>query len=77
MKFNEKPDEKKMRLKRCLVALSGAGVGKPKFVGLEIGKPIHIDWAGENIDLDVQDLDGEVSVQVEKTGKTIVDTEPF
>jgi len=40
MKFNEKPDEKKMRLKRCLVALSGAGVGKPQFVGMEVGKPI-------------------------------------
>lgn len=76
MKFNEKPDEKKMRLKRCLVALSGAGVGKPQFVGMEVGKPISINWAGGNLDIDVNDFDDEGAVSID-VGKSIVDTESF
>lgn len=79
MKFNEKPEDKKMRLKRCMVALSGAGVGRPKFVGMEVGKPIHINWGEHEIDVGVVDGDDEdnISVHVQKAGKQIVDTEPF
>lgn len=45
IKFNETPEAKKMRLKRCLVALQGAGIGKPSaFVGMKVGKPIEIEW---------------------------------
>ena len=45
MKFNESPEQKKLRLKRCLKALSQAGVGKPSaFVGMQVGKPINIEW---------------------------------
>ena len=64
MKFNEAPEQKKMRLKRCLVALSEAGVGKPNFVGMEVGKPIQINWQGEAIDIEVEDGTDEVAVRV-------------
>lgn len=46
MKFNENPDDKKLRLKRCLKALKDSGIGKPSaFVGLETGKAINIEWS--------------------------------
>lgn len=78
LKFNEAPEQKKMRLKRCLVALSEAGVGKPNFVGMEVGKPIHINWADGGVNVDVQDGDEDgISVQVQKVGKTVVDDDGF
>ena len=77
MKFNEAPEQKKMRLKRCLVALSEAGVGKPNFVGMEVGKPIQINWQGEAIDINVEDGTDEVAVRVEKAGKRIQDDDGF
>ena len=77
MKFNEAPEAKKMRLKRCLVALSDAGVGKPNFVGMEVGKPIHINWQGEALDINVEDGDGDVAVHIEKKGRKIEDVEDF
>lgn len=60
-----------MRLKRCLVALSEAGVGKPNFVGMEVGKPIQINWNDAGINIDVSDCNDEdnVSVTVQKVGK--------
>ena len=66
-----------MRLKRCLVALSGAGVGKPNFVGMEVGKPIQINWQGEGIDINVEDGDDDIAVNVERVGKKIVDVDDF
>lgn len=60
MKFNENPDDKKLRLQRCLKALKDAGIGKPSaFVGMETGKPIEINWSettpSESIDPDAFD----------------------
>ena len=60
MKFNEAPEEKKLRMKRCLNALKQADVGRPSaFVGMQVGKAIDIEWNrnGENIVVDGDDED--------------------
>ena len=60
MKFNESPEQKKLRLKRCLKALSSAGVGKPSaFVGMQVGKPINIEWNRDDQGSLVEDCDDE------------------
>ena len=75
MKFNESPDQKKMRLKRCLHALQKADVGKPSaFVGMQVGKRINIEWnRAENNNL-VEDADDEdqAAIQFQKVGRTIL-----
>ena len=72
MKFNESPDQKKMRLKRCLNALGKAGVGKPSaFVGMQVGKAVDIEWnRPADASLVVEDADDEEgAIQVLSGGK--------
>ena len=65
MKFNESPDQKKMRLKRCLNALKKADIGKPSaFVGMQVGKPISIEWSRKATnEVDAIDDDDDSSIQ--------------
>ena len=80
MKFNESPEQKKLRLKRCLKALSSAGVGKPSaFVGMQVGKPINIEWNRENQGSLVEDCDEEDNsgIQFQKVGRSIMDNDNF
>lgn len=76
MKFNENPDQKKMRLKRCLNALQKADVGAPSaFVGMKVGQRVDIEWnRPENNGLEVEDADDEdnASIQFQKVGKSIL-----
>lgn len=76
MKFNESPDQKKMRLKRCLNALQKADVGKPSaFVGMKVGQRVDIEWnRPENNGLEVEDADDEdnAAIQFQKVGKSIL-----
>lgn len=71
MKFNEKADEKKLRMKRCLKALKDAGIGRPsEFVGLEVGKPVNIEWnqsSSATESVDATDLDN-ADIMIEKMG---------
>ena len=81
MKFNESPEEKKMRLKRCLIALSKSGVGKPSaFVGMQVGKPVEIEWnrssSSNNIIEDASEADNS-GFRFMKVGKKIVDNDGF
>ena len=79
MKFNESPDQKKMRLKRCLNALKQADIGKPSaFVGMKVGQAIDIEWNREHENI-VQDADDEDSaaVMVEKKGRRVIDDDDF
>ena len=78
MKFNENPDQKKARLDRCLKVLKNVDVGKPSnFVGMEVGKPINIDWSkkDEN-DTSVVDGSDEV-IEISKAGKRYHDEDDF
>ena len=81
MKFNEKPAEKQMRLKRCLNALKKADIGKPSpFVGMQVGKPIEIEWnrpAGKSLEiLDADGTDND-AIRFMKVGKRIMDDDDF
>ena len=81
MKFNEKPEEKKMRLKRCLNALKSADIGKPSaFVGMQVGKPIEIEWnrpAGASIEIVDADGTDNDAIAFMKVGKRIMDDDDF
>ena len=80
MKFNESPEDKKSRLKRCLVALKSAGIGQPSaFVGMQIGKPIDIEWNREGEDVFGLDADDEdnMNIKVEKQGSHVRDEDGF
>ena len=79
MKFNESQEDKKSRLKRCLVALKNAGIGQPSaFVGMKIGQSIDIQWNRE-ADTDVLDADDEeiMNTRVEKQGSGQIDDDSF
>ena len=79
MKFNESPEQKKMRLKRCLNALKQADIGRPSaFVGMKVGQAIDIEWNREHENI-IQDADDEDSaaVMIEKEGRRMRDTDGF
>ena len=79
MKFNESPEQKKMRLKRCLNALKQADIGKPSaFVGMKVGQAIDIEWnrEHENIVVDADDEDS-AAVEIQNKGKRIQDDDGF
>ena len=64
-KYNESPDQKKQRLDRCLKVLKNVDIGKPSaFVGMEVGKPINIDWAdaGDPEDTSVDASDNAIEI---------------
>ena len=58
MKFNETEAEKRKRLFRCLAALKSSGIGKPSpFMGMEVGKPVSIDWSKSSDQVDQSESD--------------------
>ena len=74
MKFNENPDQKQARLQRCLKALKNVDIGKPSaFVGMEVGKPIHIDWSKTGQTIDDSAFDGDEVVEIAHKGKRFRD----